>query len=137
MRAERAVEPTRSENITVTWRRSAKSGGRGDGICRSRPTDSRRCVFLDVVQIGNRTQELAAMTERHHPDLFEILIVQITQNRKIDVILTKALRILLNAEPFEPVRNLLHRGHQRSSCALTSLGCREFIPTSPASHVIY
>jgi hypothetical protein len=27
MRAERAVEPTRSENITVTWRRSAVSRG--------------------------------------------------------------------------------------------------------------
>ena len=27
MRAERAVEPTKSENITVTWRRSARSSG--------------------------------------------------------------------------------------------------------------
>ena len=27
MRAESAVEPTRSENITVTWRRSARSWG--------------------------------------------------------------------------------------------------------------
>ena len=27
MRADRAVEPTRSENITVTWRRSARSSG--------------------------------------------------------------------------------------------------------------
>ena len=29
MRAESAVEPTRSENITVTWRRSAVSWGFG------------------------------------------------------------------------------------------------------------
>ena len=29
MRAESAVEPTRSENITVTWRRSARSSGCG------------------------------------------------------------------------------------------------------------
>ena len=27
MRAESAVEPTRSENITVTWRRSAEAAG--------------------------------------------------------------------------------------------------------------
>ena len=27
MRADRAVEPTKSENITVTWRRSARSSG--------------------------------------------------------------------------------------------------------------
>jgi hypothetical protein len=29
MRADNAVEPTRSENITVTWRRSAVSWGFG------------------------------------------------------------------------------------------------------------
>jgi hypothetical protein len=27
MRADRAVEPTKSENMTVTWRRSARSSG--------------------------------------------------------------------------------------------------------------
>ena len=31
MRAERAVEPTKSENITVTWRRSARSSGEALG----------------------------------------------------------------------------------------------------------
>ena len=38
IRAESAVEPTRSENITVTWRRSAVSWGFG-----SAGGDSRRC----------------------------------------------------------------------------------------------
>ncbi len=32
MRADSAVEPTKSENITVTWRRSARSSGRGLGV---------------------------------------------------------------------------------------------------------
>ena len=32
MRAERAVEPTRSANITVTWRRSARSSGEALGL---------------------------------------------------------------------------------------------------------
>ena len=37
MRADSAVEPTRSENITVTWRRSARSsGGRVEGTGRGR-----------------------------------------------------------------------------------------------------
>ena len=31
MRADSAVEPTRSENITVTWRRSARSSGKALG----------------------------------------------------------------------------------------------------------
>ena len=32
MRAESAVEPTKSENITVTWRRSARSSGCALGV---------------------------------------------------------------------------------------------------------
>jgi hypothetical protein len=32
MRAERAVEPTKSENMTVTWRRSARSSGETLGV---------------------------------------------------------------------------------------------------------
>ena len=32
MRADRAVEPIKSENITVTWRRSARSSGRALGV---------------------------------------------------------------------------------------------------------
>jgi hypothetical protein len=32
MRAERAVEPTKSENITVTWRRSAVSSAGLAGV---------------------------------------------------------------------------------------------------------
>jgi hypothetical protein len=34
MRADGAVEPTRSENITVTWRRSARSSGCGLGVLK-------------------------------------------------------------------------------------------------------
>jgi hypothetical protein len=47
------------------------------GMCHSRNGDY-GCAFLDVFEVGNRMQELAAMTERHHPNLFEILIVQTT-----------------------------------------------------------
>jgi hypothetical protein len=43
MRAERAVDPTRSENITVTWRRSARSSGCALGA-------------LDVVATSHRMQ---------------------------------------------------------------------------------
>ena len=36
MRADRAVEPTKSENITVTWRRSARSSGGALGAVAGR-----------------------------------------------------------------------------------------------------
>ena len=44
MRAESAVEPTRSENITVTWRRSAVSWGFGsvDAGCGDSRTAPRK-----------------------------------------------------------------------------------------------
>ena len=32
MRVDRAVQPTKSLNITVTWRRSARSSGREVGV---------------------------------------------------------------------------------------------------------
>ena len=42
-RADIAVEPTRSQNITVSWRRSAASGfGAGSGAGRPRPARPRR-----------------------------------------------------------------------------------------------
>jgi hypothetical protein len=49
------------------------------------------------------------MTERH-PDFFQILIREVGQNRKADVILGKALSVLPETELLKPVRNLLHHG---------------------------
>jgi hypothetical protein len=43
-------------------------------------------------------------------DLLKVLVCQVMQDRDIDPILSKALRILGHAELFEPVRNLLHGG---------------------------
>jgi hypothetical protein len=49
------------------------------------------------------------MAERRDPNLFEILIGQVTQNIEINIILGKSLSVLPDAELFEPVCNLLHR----------------------------
>jgi hypothetical protein len=42
-------------------------------------------------------------------DIFEVVISQMRECRNTNPVLGKALRILGHAEPFEPVRNLLHR----------------------------
>jgi hypothetical protein len=54
MRADRAVEPTKSENITVTWRRSAVSilGGVWCGV----RTGGCRGAFIDDFQFGYRAK---------------------------------------------------------------------------------
>src|SRR5262245_26903006 len=49
------------------------------------------------------------MPDRRNADLFEILIGQVIQNIKINIVLSKALGVLLHTELFEPVRNMLHR----------------------------
>src|SRR5262245_31569251 len=49
------------------------------------------------------------MPDRGDANLFEILVGQVTNNFEINIILGKALSVSPETEPFEPVRNLLHR----------------------------
>ena len=49
------------------------------------------------------------MTERRNADLFEILISQIRQNGKGNVVLGKAVSVLRETKLLEPFHNLLHR----------------------------
>ena len=52
------------------------------------------------------------MTERN-TNVLEVLVGQITQDTHvIDAVISKELGVLGHAESFEPVRNLLHGGHQ-------------------------
>ena len=86
MRVDIAVEPTRSENITVTWRRSAVScgfglgGNAGSGMISS-----------------NRRQHLSPMPERD-AKVLKVLVGQMSQYGGINVVLGKALGVLGHAE---------------------------------------
>ena len=48
------------------------------------------------------------MTERRNANLFEVLIGQIRQDDKANVILGKALTVLPETKLLKPIRNLLH-----------------------------
>ena len=50
------------------------------------------------------------MTKRHNADLFEVLISQIRQDDKADVVLGKSLGVLSESELLKPVSDLLHCG---------------------------
>jgi hypothetical protein len=86
MRAESAVDPTRSENITVTCRRSAgvlglRLGQRTLGRC------------LDgTYKLRNRRQHLSSMAEQD-ADLLKVLVGQVTKDRDIDSVFGKTLRV--------------------------------------------
>ena len=72
MRAESAVEPTRSENITVTWRRSAVSWR-----LRLRPGGGLRCCGGCACQLANGREHFPPMPEQD-ADIFEVLIGQMS-----------------------------------------------------------
>ena len=50
------------------------------------------------------------MTKRGNPKFFEILVCQVRQDDKANVILGKALRVLPETKLLKPVSDLLHRG---------------------------
>ena len=50
------------------------------------------------------------MTERRDADLFEVLISEIRQNEKGNVVLGKAVSVLPETKLLEPFDNLLHPG---------------------------
>jgi hypothetical protein len=51
-----------------------------------------------------------AVPERCNANLFEVLISQIRQDDKANVVLGKALRVLPETELLKPISDLLHRG---------------------------
>src|SRR5262249_45319187 len=84
-------------------RRDSRGGNRrrwqrGSGRSRAR----------GLAEIGDLAQQLASMTKRH-PNFFQILVCEIGQNLKSDIILDKTLSILPETELLKPIRNLLHR----------------------------
>ena len=64
MRADRAVEPTKSENITVTWRRSARSSGETvSGSWMWSLVSGRRLTAPIVTQRSDGVEQLHAVPD--------------------------------------------------------------------------
>src|SRR5215470_3320173 len=103
IRAESAVEPTKSENITVTWRRSAAStgGARGYSIRRG---PRRLCTGT---KRSTGVQELESSAKRN-TDLAEMILRQIVQNRIVDGVLAECRLILFEAKAPQPTSEV-HR----------------------------
>jgi hypothetical protein len=71
-------------------------------------TGSWRCAFIHNFQFGYRAQKHTPMAKRSNADFFEILITQIRQDDKTNVILGESLSVLREAKLTQPVRDLLH-----------------------------
>src|SRR5271166_3128900 len=94
-RAERAVEPTRSQNTTVIWRRCGHPE-RGDGV-----------------------EKLAAVADLRDADILQIIGRQPRQHRFVDRVVAKGWRVLLQPKVTQPGRDIhaapLFRSDARSS----------------------
>ena len=84
--------------------------------CRRARRRSRR-----VVEVGDRAQHFAPITEEN-AQLLQVMIGQIGQDREINAVFGKGLRVLGHAELLEPIRYQLHRGPSHED-----EGIREFI----------
>ena len=93
-RADSAVEPTRSQNITVTWRRSAASWE----VCRKRRIG---CGYR-VAQRGDGIEQLAAMPDGADAKLFQVLRRQTRQDRVVDRIVAERRLILFETKAPQP-----------------------------------
>src|SRR4029077_5980142 len=94
MRAESAVEPTKSENITVTWRRSASVRGAGVVISGEMGV----CPVLSAATALNSLSRAPS----GRPSIAQVLIGEVTKHIGIDRIVAKRLRVLLQTDPAEP-----------------------------------
>src|SRR5271166_2222719 len=101
---ESAVDPTRSQNITVSWRRSAWAGaGAGGG------TDAGVAV-----RAGAGAAALsAAMADRGHADGDQVVGRQVRQNVSVDLIVAERRLVLSKTELLQPTRDIDR--HRRSN----------------------
>jgi hypothetical protein len=79
------------------------------------------------------------MTERH-PNVLEVLIREIRQDGKADVVLGKSLRVLTETQLLQPISYLLHEAassDDRVSRATRWLGCGGSARIKPAIRRIY
>ena len=75
------------------------------------------------------------MTERRNPKLFQVLVCQMGQDSKGNVVLGKALRVLPEADVLKPVRNLLHRARRARRTLCSSCSLEDCSWSSAAAHV--
>ena len=107
MRADRAVEPTKSENITVTWRRSARSSGCALGAAgRGRCVNGGRLAARVVTQSRDGVEQLHAVPNRGDAKLLQGLVRQARKNRLVYVVLAECRLVLPEAQAPQPDHNV-------------------------------
>src|SRR5580704_1725915 len=119
MRAESAVEPTRSENIRnlatlcTVFGRGARGAGRG------RHVSGRRLAARISAQSSDSIEQLAAVPQRGNAKLLQVLSRQARKNRFVNLILAECSLVLSKAKAPQPNHDV-HDEAQASPCTISS-----------------
>ena len=114
MRAESAVEPTRSENITVTWRRSARSSGWALGALDAVAASTEGALPLaSLRRAAMASSSFTAVPNRRDAKLLQGLVRQARKNRLVYLILAECRLILPEAQAPQPDHNVHDGAHNR------------------------
>ena len=103
-RAESAVEPTRSQNITVSCRRSASTGAGGSGSDVALVADRAASRVGRSRQGGDRVEQPAAMADRAHAELFRSSAVSSGKRSRHRYRCRGTPDVLFEAQPAQPRR---------------------------------
>ena len=87
-----AVDPTRSQNRTLTWRRSAFGRLRGAGGGRQEADDE--IVDARALNTGNRAQQTLAMAKRCDAQIDQVGVGQVGHDVEVDRMRGKGRGIL-------------------------------------------
>ena len=104
-RADSSVEPTRSQNSTVSWRRSASRGLAACGVeWRALPLPAARVRAIS--QGGNRFEQPAPVADGRDADFPKVVGGELGQNRSVDVIFPERLLVALQPQSAQPCRDV-------------------------------
>ena len=121
MRADSAVEPTKSENITVTWRRSARSSGEALGVLDEVAASAEgACALASLRRAAIASRSFTAMPECRDAKLLQVFRRQVRQDRLVNLVLAERSLILSEAKAPQPDHDV-HDGARASPWSISSL----------------
>jgi hypothetical protein len=97
-----AVEPTKSENITVTWRRSARSSGETLGLLGGVATSAEGALPPASVRRAAMFEKYAAVTDRTNADFFQVLLRQARQDPLVYLVFAECGLVPFEAQAPQP-----------------------------------
>jgi hypothetical protein len=96
-RADSAVDPTRSQNITVSCRRSASAGA-----STSRDAAVKTAAVPFSAERSNGGKELAPMADRGYADADQVVGRQLRQHLGVDIVVAERLLVLFEPQAVQP-----------------------------------